>query len=233
VAEKASPSSITSRPALPLSKALALAKETVGSLKFAQASIVRWLASVSDPLRFGARGIDGVLLGQMLKGMTRKQAEAEALRDLFGPGKFSIEWEEDWVRKQVGVFVFTAYGFWVDADDFEARLSALLQPPPSSTETVVAEAVKPDEMELKEAASKDVASDNAEPEHVKYGMPTPRSPEQKAIQAFVIKTYGSEWRAVTLGAITDTAHKDAEFRKLVFPFPERSTWRRALGRKKN
>ena len=118
---------------LPLSEALARAKEVVGSLKFARILITRWLTSVSDQLRFGALGIDGVLPGEVLKGMTRMQAEAEALRDLFGPGEFSIGWEEDWVRRQDGVFVFTAYGFWVDADDFEVRLSALLQAPATKT----------------------------------------------------------------------------------------------------
>jgi hypothetical protein len=114
---------------LPLSKALARAKEVMGSLELAQAPIVRWLTSVSDPLRFGAHGIDGILPGEVLKGMPRKQAEAEALRNLFGPGQFSIEWEEDWVRRQDGVFVFTVYGFRVDAEDFEARLSTLSQVP--------------------------------------------------------------------------------------------------------
>jgi hypothetical protein len=116
---------------LPLSEARARAKEALGSLEFAQSSIIRWLTSVSDQLRFGARVIDGVLPGEILKGMTRKKAEAEALRDLFGPGKFNIDWEESWVRRQAGAFVYTAYGVWVDADDFEARLSALLQAPAS------------------------------------------------------------------------------------------------------
>jgi hypothetical protein len=217
---------------LPLSKALARTKEAAGSLKFAQISIVSWLASASNPLRYGARVIDGVLPGEVLNGMTRKQAEAEALRDLFGPlkfgpGKFSIEWEEDWVQRQDGVFVFTAYGFWVDADDFEARLSALLQLPPS-IETVVAETAKSDETELKEAASKD-----EEPEHVKYAMPAPRSSEQKAIQAFVINRYGSKWRAVAVPTMMDAGRKNAEFSKAVPPSTERSTWRRALGLKKD
>jgi hypothetical protein len=93
------------------------------------------------------------------------------------------------------------------------------------------EGTKSDETESNE--TKDEVPDDAEPRHVKYGMPEPRSSEQKAIQAFVIKTYGSKWRAVTLGTIMDAACKDAEFRKLVFPFPERSTWRRALGLKKD
>ena len=78
-----------------------------------------------------------------------------------------------------------------------------------------------------------MASGDAEPKHVKYGMPAPRSPEQKAIQTFVIDTYGLKWRAVTLRTIMEAAGKDAEFKRRVYPFPERSTWRRALGFKKN
>ena len=66
-----------------------------------------------------------------------------------------------------------------------------------------------------------------------HAMPPPRSPEQKAIQAFVIDTYGLKWRAVTLHTIMGAAGKDAEFKRRVYPFPERSTWRRALGFKKN
>ena len=98
----------------------------------------------------------------------------------------------------------------------------------ASTEASTEEQTKSDETE-----SKDVASGDAEPEHVKYGMPAPRSPEQKAIQAFVIDTYGLKWRAVTLHTIMGAAGKDAEFKRRVYPFPERSTWRRALGFKKN
>jgi hypothetical protein len=107
---------------LSLSEARARAVAAVGSPEFAETLIVRWFLSASDQLRFGALAIHGPLPGEVLKNMTRKEAEAEALRDLFSPGKFTINWEENWVRKRAGVFVFTAYGFWVDADAFEAWL---------------------------------------------------------------------------------------------------------------
>ena len=80
-----------------------------------------------------------------------------------------------------------------------------------------------------ETAPKDETADDMS----EHGMPPPRSPEQKAIQAFVIDTYGSEWRAVTLRTIMDAAGKDEKFKRLVRPFPERSTFRRALGLKEN
>jgi hypothetical protein len=102
------------------------------------------------------------------------------------------------------------------------------EPAAASAETVVAETVKSDETE-----SKDEASDDTEPEHVKYGMPAPKSPDQKTIQAFVIKTWGLKWRDVTVSTMRDTGYKDAEFRKLFSPFPERTKWRRALGLKKD
>jgi len=84
-----------------------------------------------------------------------------------------------------------------------------------------------------ETASKDRASGDAEPEHVKYGMPEPRSREQKLIQDFVIKTYGSNWQAVPTDTIIAAASKDKEFKQLVGSFPSRSTFERALGRKKD
>ena len=99
------------------------------------------------------------------------------------------------------------------------------EPPP--TETVVAEAAKSDKME-----SKDEAPDDTEPEHVKYGMPEPRSPEQTAIQAFVINRYGSKWRTVAVSIMRNAGRKDAEFSKAVPASTDRSTWRRALGLKK-
>jgi hypothetical protein len=104
------------------------------------------------------------------------------------------------------------------------------EPPPSSTETVVAETetivaevVKSDETE-----SKDEASDDTEPEHV---MPPPRSRKQKTIQEFIIKTYGSKWWMVATSTIMQAADEDKEFKKLARPFPDRSTFNRALGRK--
>jgi len=84
-----------------------------------------------------------------------------------------------------------------------------------------------------ETASKDRASGDAEPEHVKYGMPEPRSPEQTAIQAFVINRYGSKWRTVAVSIMRNAGRKDAEFSKAVPASTDRSTWRRALGLKKN
>jgi hypothetical protein len=89
------------------------------------------------------------------------------------------------------------------------------------------EAAKSDETE-----PKDEAPDDTEPEHVKYGMPAPRSPEQTAIQAFVINKYGSKWRTVAVPIMMKAGREDAEFRKAVPPTTERSTWRRALGLKK-
>jgi hypothetical protein len=87
---------------------------------------------------------------------------------------------------------------------------------------------------LEPSGSKDEKTeDGAVPEHVKYDMPAPKSPEQKAIQAFVIKTYGSNWRSVSTRTIMTAARKDKEFTLLVQPFPDRSTFERALGRKKD
>ena len=68
---------------------------------------------------------------------------------------------------------------------------------------------------------------------MKYGMPAPKSPEQTAIQAFVINMYGSKWRTVAVSVMKDAGRKDAEFSKVVPPSTERSTWRRALGLKKD
>jgi len=82
-----------------------------------------------------------------------------------------------------------------------------------------------------EPPKEDTKSD--EPEHVKYGMPEPRSREQKLIQDFVIKTYGSNWQAVPTDTIIAAASKDKEFKQLVGSFPSRSTFERALGRKKD
>ena len=98
------------------------------------------------------------------------------------------------------------------------------EPPPKSPEEVA----KSDETELG-----DEASDDTEPEHVKYGMPAPKSPEQTAIQAFVINMYGSKWRTVAVPTMMDVGRKDAEFSKAIPPSTERSTWRRALGLKKD
>jgi hypothetical protein len=84
-----------------------------------------------------------------------------------------------------------------------------------------------------ETKSKDEAPGDAEPEHVKYGMPEPRSPEQAAIQAFVINKYGSKWRTVAVPVMMNAGCKDAEFSKAVPRTTERSTWRRALGLKKD
>ena len=100
--------------------------------------------------------------------------------------------------------------------------------PAAVSETVVAEAAKSDETELG-----DEAPDDTEPEHVKYGMPAPKSSEQAAIQAFVINMYGSKWRTVAVSVMKDAGRKDAEFSKVVPPSTERSTWRRALGLKKD
>jgi hypothetical protein len=97
-------------------------------------------------------------------------------------------------------------------------------------------AAEPPEQGVKsgETAPKDEVPGDAEPEHVKYGMPEPRSREQKLIQDFVIKTYDLKWRAVPTDTIIAAASKDEEFKRLVgLPFPSRSTFERALGRKKD
>jgi len=100
------------------------------------------------------------------------------------------------------------------------------EPAAASTETVVAETVKSDEM-VRGEASADVGLDP-----VKYGMPVSNSHDYKVIQAFVIKTWGLKWRDVTVSTMRDTGFKDAEFRKLISPFPDRTKWRRALGLRK-
>ena len=66
-----------------------------------------------------------------------------------------------------------------------------------------------------------------------HAMPPPRSRQQKAIQAFVLKTYGSKLRTVPTNTIMQAASEDKEFTKSVRPFPNRSTFDRALGRKKD
>jgi hypothetical protein len=116
---------------------------------------------------------------------------------------------------------------------YRLRCNGLMPWPeePSQSSTVVEEGTKSDETESNE--TKDMASDATEPEHVKYGMPEPRSPEQTAIQAFVINKYGSKWRTVAVPVMMDAGRKDAEFSKAVPPSTERSTWRRALGLKKD
>jgi hypothetical protein len=100
------------------------------------------------------------------------------------------------------------------------RAMGYLPPEPvvASAETVVVEAAK---------------SDDAEPEHVRYGMPEPKSSEQTAIQTFVINKYGSKWRTVAVPIMMKAGRKDAEFSKAVPPSTDRSTWRRALGLKKD
>jgi hypothetical protein len=119
---------------LSLSEARARVVEVVGSPEFAEIRIFAWLASKRRP-RFDAAVIDGPLPGEFLKKMTRKEAEAEVLRDLFGPGgPLAINWEEGWVRKRIGVFVFTVYGIRIGADDFEALLANLTKASPSQTE---------------------------------------------------------------------------------------------------
>ena len=65
------------------------------------------------------------------------------------------------------------------------------------------------------------------------GMPPPRSREQRLIQEFVINTYGSKWEAVPTNTIIAAASADKEFVKLFHRFPNRSTFERALGRKKD
>jgi hypothetical protein len=88
------------------------------------------------------------------------------------------------------------------------------EPATASIETVVAEAAK---------------SDDAELDPVKYGMPVSKLPDYKAIQAFVIKTWGLEWRDITVKTMRETGFKNAEFKRLFSPYPDRTKWRRALG----
>jgi hypothetical protein len=111
---------------------------------------------------------------------------------------------------------------------YRLRSDGLMPWPEEPPAELPEEAAKSDEME-----SKEVASSDAEPEYVKYGMPEPRSPEQTAIQAFVINRYGSKWRTVAVSIMRDAGRKDAEFSKAVPASTERSTWRRALGLKKD
>jgi hypothetical protein len=99
----------------------------------------------------------------------------------------------------------------------------LSQPP---TKPIVEGNAEPAEM-------KGEVPDDAELDPVKYGMPVSNSPDYKAIQAFVIKTWGLQWRDVTVSAMRDVGFKDTEFKKLFSLFPERTKWRRALGLKKD
>jgi hypothetical protein len=91
----------------------------VGSSRFAETQIFRWLVT-NKKLEWGAFAIDGVI--PWFKG-TREAAKAAALRNLWTEaGQFTINWEESWVRKQVGVFVFTVYGIWIAAESLEKLL---------------------------------------------------------------------------------------------------------------
>jgi hypothetical protein len=80
-----------------------------------------------------------------------------------------------------------------------------------------------------ELPAEGVKSNDAELNPTKYGMPVLDFPDYKAIQAFVIKTWGLKWRDVTVKTMRDVGFKDVEFKKLFSPFPDRTKWRRALG----
>ena len=60
-----------------------------------------------------------------------------------------------------------------------------------------------------------------------------RSRIQEAIRQFVTDKFGQNWQRVATAAIIKAANEDEEFKRLVRPFPERSTFARALGRKKH
>jgi hypothetical protein len=60
-----------------------------------------------------------------------------------------------------------------------------------------------------------------------------RSRIQEVIRQFVIDKFGSNWQHVTMAAIIKAASEDEDFNRLVRPFPNRSTFERALGRKKH
>jgi hypothetical protein len=110
-------------------------------------------------------------------------------------------------------------------------LDGLMPWPEEPSPKLPEEGAKSDETESNE--TKDEAPGDAESEHVKYGMPAPKSPEQTAIQAFVINKYGSKWRTVAVPVMMLAGREDAEFSKAVPRSTERSTWRRALGLKKD
>ena len=98
------------------------------------------------------------------------------------------------------------------------RAMGFLPPEPAaaSTETVVAEAVKSDEAESKDAVSDDVTLSVeraiAELGHRRFGTP--------------------KWKRVKTNILEKAAKDDKEFNDVVTPFPHASTFRRAQGRKK-
>ena len=80
-----------------------------------------------------------------------------------------------------------------------------------------------------DTSSKDKKSDSTE----QYGMPpSGRSRIRKAIQDFTLKRYGAEWTSVTTAAVRKAAGEDKEFKNLVHPLPNRTTFAYALGHKK-
>ena len=80
-----------------------------------------------------------------------------------------------------------------------------------------------------DTSSKDKKSDSTE----RHGMPpSGRSRIRKAIQDFTLKRYGAEWTSVTTAAVRKAAGEDKEFKNLVHPLPNRTTFAYALGHKK-
>jgi len=68
----------------------------------------------------------------------------------------------------------------------------------------------------------------------RYGMPPPgRSLERKAIQDFTLKKYGRRWTSVSTQVIRKAAGLDDDFLEQVGSLSDRSTFARALGRKKD
>jgi hypothetical protein len=68
----------------------------------------------------------------------------------------------------------------------------------------------------------------------RYGMPPPgRSLERKAIQDFTLNKYGRGWTSVSTQVIRKAAGLDKDFLEQVGSLSDRSTFARALGRKKD